>query len=110
MISDMNNKAHYDGYVWDTLKQACKDLGLDYDDVSTYLSNPDNTLAEYIRLNRFIVRGLIFCSIDAVANYLGVDVNLLKKYMNHGYNIDLAAHMIRRGLPMNYFSLPKKKI
>lgn len=97
----------YDGYIWPSLKAACRDLGLEYELVQTWLTDHDSTLAEYIRLHRFVVKGLIFSSLEGAAIYLGVDPDVLQDYMDHGYQIDLAAHMIRRKLPIDYFTLPK---
>lgn len=95
----------YDGLEWGSLREACSDLNLNYKHASAYIKEHKCTLAEYIRLHRFVVRGLIFNSIEAVALYLGVDPIELKSYLANGYPIDLAAHMIKRGLPIDYFTL-----
>lgn len=95
----------YDGLEWDSLKEACADLNLDYGHASSYIKEHQCTLAEYIRLHKFVVRGLIFNSLEAVAIYLGVDLIDLQSYLANGYPIDLAAHMIKRGLPIDYFTL-----
>lgn len=105
----------YGGYTWGSLEDACRALGLDYEDVITWIDEnraalaavPGSILALYINQHRFITDGLIFSTLEAVALHHGVPTNLLRSYLERGFGIDLAAHMIRRGIPPTYFKLDK---
>ena len=105
----------YGGYTWVCLADACRDLGLDYDDVIAWIDEnraalslaSGSILALYINQHRFITDGLIFSTLEAVALHHGVPTPLLRTYLDRGFGIDLAAHMIRRGIPPTYFRLDK---
>ena len=99
----------YDGYQWPTLDAACADLGLSAAEVQSFADShripQEQLLALYIAQNRIIVRGLIFDNIGAACKSLGVPLSRALPYLNAGYGIDLACHMVRAGVPVNFFTL-----
>lgn len=104
----------YDGYAWPSLHQACIALNLDYDHVITWmlehktelLKQPNKALLLYIEHNRYIVDGIIFSNLDAVANYYGICPDKLRCYLNEGYGLEYAANLIRAGLPIDFLKRP----
>lgn len=102
------HKWHYTGRSWNSLRDCCKELHLPLKEVSSYIRehpNVENPLASYIKENRFIVHGLIFNSLSEVALHYCVIEEDLRAYMRKGFGIDLAAYMLTRHLPINYFEV-----
>lgn len=103
----------YDGYQWTTLDAACADLGLSATEVQRFGDahrvSQEQLLALYIAHNRIIVRGLVFRDIQAACRSLGVPYSRALPYLKAGFGIDLACHMVRAGLPLNFFTLQYKE-
>ena len=102
-----------DGFIWQSLKAACNDLGLDYNDVLDWQNKhqlmPDKVLSHYIRYHRIISRGLIFDNLTAAAKSWGLDLERIKPYLAEGYGFDLSCYMALHGYDKNLFKNKKLK-
>ena len=110
----MASTFEYEGYQFDSFSDACMRMYLDYKDVLAWLEmqglepNAEN-LREYIAAHRYKTDGIIFTNMLGVSLHHGVTLVDLERYMRRGYSLELAAHMIRRGLPADYFVVRKTK-
>lgn len=83
----------YGGTRWVSLAAACRDLRLDYETVAA----SGETLEQYLE-HCYLVNGVLYTSLEAVALNNGISLARLKSYLEGGLGLELAIAAAQRGI------------